>query len=71
MDLYYMLNIILDHLRNTEVKVLVFKWVDKTNLYQLVVHDKIWKINVFFVDEQKTVRNYILIFLNLHTKFVS
>lgn len=66
-----MLNIILDHLRNTEVKVLVFKWVDKTNLYQLVVHDKLWKINVFFVDEQKTVRNYILIFLNLHTKFVS
>ena len=71
MDLYYMLNIILDHLRNTEVKVLVFKWVDKTNLYQLVVHDKTWKINVFFVDEQKTVRSYILIFLNLHTKFVS
>ena len=69
MDLYYMLNIILDHLRNTEVKV--FKWVDKTNLYQLVVHDKTWKINVFFVDEQKAVRSYILIFLNLHTKFVS
>ena len=66
-----MLNIILDHLRNTEVKVLVFKWVDKTNLYQLGVHDNIWKINVFFLDEQKTVRNYILIFLNLHTKFVS
>ena len=33
MYLYYMLNIIVGHLKNTEVKVLVFKWVDKTNLY--------------------------------------
>lgn len=55
MDLDYMLNIIAGHLRNIEVKVLVFKWVDKNNLYQLMVHDKTWKINIFFVDETKTV----------------